>query len=165
MESTSARLRAAQASHNSLGRIYGSAIETLPQTTKDTIGYSSAAHRVMREDHQNIGIILDHLHDGILQAIKLRNELNSLLDEVDCETHREIADATLDQRDEIIAAGHARAVTLHAKYAAAVVEVHARTQALVAPIATKIVNNSRITAGSGTIAQELNSDSQDEADT
>lgn len=156
LNDTRARFQAAQRIHEDVANAYHVAAGELAETTEGATSEALIlAHQELAVDHNNIGLLLGHLDEGLRQAIQIQYELNQELDRIDAETHRDIAAALPAERQAIITAGHARAVAAHSEFVGRITGLHAGVQGRVEPIVAGIVMRGGLPTDKPDPTQEL----------
>lgn len=135
--------QAAKAAHEEIAQQYRVAAAQLAETSEGA--FSEAAiteHQLLAIDHRNISEIMGHLHAAHQEVAILGHDLTRALDQIDYETHQEIATAPPQAREAIIAKGHAAALATLANFTTAVTDTHARVQGIVDPLAAGVIGRS-----------------------
>lgn len=132
--------QAAKAAHEEIAQQYRVAAAQLAETSEGA--FSEAAiteHQLLAIDHRNISEIMGHLHSAHQEVAILGHDLTRALDQIDYETHQEIAAAPPAAREAIIAKGHSAALATLANFTTAVTDTHARVQGIVDPLAAGVI--------------------------
>ncbi len=98
-----------------------------------------AAHQHLAVDHDNHAEILGHLQRAAQQVGHLDDSLAASLDSIDQQAHQAIAAAPPEEREGIIAAAHAAALTAHQGFTQSLVDYYTYAAGIVDPLAGKVI--------------------------
>jgi hypothetical protein len=124
------------------------------------------AHQGLAVDHTNIGEIVGYLGTAVDEVTDLGHGLARALDTIDYEAHQEILAAPPEDREALIDAAHARALSAHADFTIAVTNYHTYVQGQVEPLAAAVLTGGGPPRGTGDgdTTQALSNDPQHRSD-